>query len=225
MKIETDSLLKFNIEPTSGLDGGFKVKGKNTVFVMETGVGPISAGVRCQKYIDLFNIDLVVLVGLAGGIDSSLSVGDHVIATKVFQYDAICMFEDREELMSPGNLHLSVPAEKREKIWLESDSETSNSLKTYLIAHGEKVHSGAVASGSSFVGKKEEKYKIKRSFPDAVIVEMEAIGIAMSAKSNNKPFIVIKTVADSLDGNDIESYVDYVKSEKSKCANIVSYFL
>ena len=225
MKIESDAALKNHSAQVESLYDGHRIVGKNTVFVMESGVGPVSSGIICEKYLTLLKIDLVVLAGLAGAVDSSLYLGDHVVVGKVFQHDAICEFENRVEYMSPGELHLSLKPEERKPIYLESNIEYSNLLYKHLENGGAKVCSGDVASGSSFIGKKSSKLKIREAFPSASIVEMEGIGVALAAKKNNVPFVIVKTVADTLGTDSNVAYCDYVKSEKEKCANIISYFL
>lgn len=225
MKSESQSLLDRNLNNTKSLDDGIRLDGKNTIFVMESGVGPVSSGIMCERYIKKYSIDLVVLVGLAGGLDQSLREGDHIIGRRIYQHDAFCEYENKIEPMAPGRLHLSLSPSERPNVFLETSEKYSKIISDYLLSMGEKVQSGDIVSGSSFIGRQSSKIKLKERFPDSLAVEMEGIGVALAANNNDIPFVIAKTLADSINKSITNDYIDFVKSEKEKCANIISCFL
>lgn len=224
MKSELEDILKNSQVVFKDLDHGHYLSGKNNLFLMNLGVGPISAGIQTQKYITQFDIHLVVLVGLCGGIKNGIQIGDHIVAEKIFQHDAICEFEDKIEYMAPGQLHLSVLPGKREKIYITTDSNYSQKIGRFLEESGQTVHYSDIVSGSSFIGKTKSKMNLLKNFPSASAVEMESIGIALASKNNQIPFVVVKTVADSLD-DAVKNYSNYLDSEKEKTARIINFFL
>ena len=55
--------------------------------LVESGVGKVNAARATQILIDNFDVDYIFNIGVAGGVDSSLSVLDIVVGTKLVQHD------------------------------------------------------------------------------------------------------------------------------------------
>ena len=55
--------------------------------LVESGVGKVNAARTTQILIDNMDVEYIFNIGVAGGIDSSLSVGDIVIGEKLVQHD------------------------------------------------------------------------------------------------------------------------------------------
>jgi 5'-methylthioadenosine/S-adenosylhomocysteine nucleosidase len=194
---------------------------EKNISVTRTGVGPINAAINLSLLLEKEHFDEVILLGLGGGIDPSLCVGDVVIASSVVQHDAICSFDDREELMACGELHLSLPEEKRMPIFMSTSINLNDKYFEYLTKGGFRVHSGIVASGSEFVGSIQKKTKIAKMIPGALLVDMEACSISYICKKKEINFSIIKTVADTLTRDATKEYINCIQSNSLKCANIV----
>lgn len=59
---------------------------------------------------------------------------------------------------------------------------------------------GLIVSGDSFIGSVEQRQKIKKAFPNAMAVEMEATAIAQTCYQFNVPFVVVRAVSDLANG-------------------------
>ena len=55
--------------------------------LVESGIGKVNAARTTQILIDNIKVDYIFNIGVAGGIDSSLKVGDIVLGYKLVQHD------------------------------------------------------------------------------------------------------------------------------------------
>src|SRR5574344_2074967 len=61
---------------------------KNNVIITNTCFeGKVNSAMNTQMLIDKYNVDFVINVGVAGGIDKKVKVGDVVIATSTLEHD------------------------------------------------------------------------------------------------------------------------------------------
>jgi adenosylhomocysteine nucleosidase len=197
-----------------------KITHDKSITLTRIGVGPINAAMNLSVLLEREHFDEIVLLGLGGGIDPKLSVGDIVIASSVVQHDAICSFDDRDELMACGELHLSVQIHDRKPIQMVATSRLNEMYKNHLEVDGLKVFSGIVASGSEFVGSFNKKNIIRKMIPGALLVDMESCSISYICTKKGISFSVIKTVADTLNKDASKEYIDCIESNSRKCANI-----
>ena len=74
------------------------------IVVAEVGIGKVNAASQATLLIDRHHPDLVVFTGVAGALDSSLTIGDVVIATDVVQHDAGVALPDGFEPYQAGHV-------------------------------------------------------------------------------------------------------------------------
>ena len=148
------------------------------------GIGKVNAAMSAIELINDFNPDLVINSGVAGGIDTCLNVADLVIGTETCYHDFYAG-EVTDHLKELG-------FEK----FIAGDEKVVNVVKT--LAEGRKdVKFGLGCTGDQFITTKEELFKIKEKFPEALFVDMESNSIAHVCAKMNKPFVSLRIISDT----------------------------
>lgn len=168
------------------------------VNVCEIGAGNSVAALEAGRAISYFNPDVILFVGVAGGI-KDVKIGDVVAATKIYGYEsgkALEGFNPRPEVaLSTNDLVIRARVEARKPDWhkwLKNGFSRTPEVLVAPIAAGEKV----VASTES------DAYKlIKSSYGDAVALEMEGFGFLKAAHANQHvSAMVVRGISDLIDG-------------------------
>jgi len=138
----------------------------------------------------------LVFVGVAGGI-KDVSVGDVVVATKIYNYesgkDTVEGFRPRPMITLPDHALLQhARYVRRRKKWLARAGEDREGPNVFIapIAAGEKV----VASKDSEIAR-----HLRASYSDAIAVEMEGMGTLEATHQTNVPGLVVRGISDLLD--------------------------
>ena len=71
----------------SGVEFSRGIIGETDVVVAQAGVGKVNAAVTAQTMILKYNPSAIINIGVAGGIEQSLKIGDIVVADKVCEHD------------------------------------------------------------------------------------------------------------------------------------------
>lgn len=191
-----------------------KINNKDIVLV-KCGVGKVNAARCTQILIDNFELEYVINVGTAGGLNEKIEIGDVVIAEKLVQHD------------------FDVTAAGREKGYITdtgkyfcSDKDLIEKAQTAMKEINEEFNQfiGTIATGDIFVQDIKVKEEIIKEF-NADCAEMEGAAIAQVCTLDKVPFIVIRAISDKPNGNNIIDFETYVQIACRRYAKFVDFFL
>ena len=189
---------------------------ESEVILVQAGVGKVNAARTTQILIDNFKIDVVINIGSAASAKDDLDIGDIVIGKKLVHHDFdITGFDHTKGYICNVGQYMESDKELIEKI--EGTVEQLNDKEF-------KIKIGTIASGDIFCTELSMKNKIKDKF-DADAIEMEGAAIAQVCKLDNIPFIVIRGISDSPNGNNAITFEQYLQKASYRCAEIIKKFI
>ncbi|MCD8214671.1 MAG: 5'-methylthioadenosine/adenosylhomocysteine nucleosidase [Clostridiales bacterium] len=189
------------------------LEGRSIVIAM-CGVGKVNAAVCTQIMIDLFAVDCIINVGVAGGLSPGLEMGDIVISSDAMQHDM--------NVEGLGYARGVIP--DMETSLFKAAPELIETAEDALISCGLKGVIGRVAAGDVFVCDKSLKDYIINSF-DAACCEMEGGAIAQTCYLNKVPFVIIRAISDSADDSGSMDYPAFKRMAAENSGKIVHYMI
>ena len=183
--------------------------GKNVVLAL-SGIGKVNAALSTALVLQ-HRPDFVINTGSAGGLGSELKVGDVVIGTQTAHHDV--------DVTAFGYAIGHVP---RMPARFESDPALCAAAEKAAAAFEHAaVHRGLIVSGDQFVHSSESVAEVRRHFPDAQAVEMEAAAIAQSCHRFGVPFVVVRAISDLADEEADTSFETFLKTASVHSAKMV----
>ena len=183
-------------------------EGANLIIAVSK-IGKVAMASCVQHFITLvetahmfsdYSIDLVINMGVAGAIASSLDQGDIVVGDKLCQHDMDVAGLGYEPGLNPDY----------KSIYFETGSDVVDLVKKAYDAldTNYKLEVGTIASGDQFISSKEKKDFIETTF-SAYACEREGAALAQVCQDNDVPFLVIRAISDKADGEAPLSYNDF----------------
>ena len=168
--------------------------GKNVV-IAKCGVGKVFAAICAEAMIIKYSPSLVVNSGVGGALDKSLKPLDIVFADKLVQHDM-----DTSPIGDPVGLISGI-----NRIYFETDKRAALVLENAAKELNVNYLVGTIATGDKFISERVDKDRLTSLF-GATACEMEGGAIAHTAFVNGTPFMVVRAISDSADG---EACMDY----------------
>lgn len=213
MKEELDSLLKYlkiekeyNIFDLKFYEGMIH---NNYCILTESGVGKVNSARCTQILIDNMDVDMIINIGVAGGISEKLKVCDIVIGEKLVQHDFDITAFNHEKGYIPNV-----------GVYIDSDTYLVNIAKECINNKKYNVVSGIIASGDIFCTESWMSKKINIKF-NALCVEMEGASIAQVCYLSNIPFIVIRSISDVPNNNNVLTYEEFLNESSKNVSNFI----
>ena len=206
MKEELDELKKLinieKIEKIYELTFFYGIIDNKTCIFVESGIGKVNAARTTQILIYKIGVDYIFNIGVAGGISNDLQVGDIVIGEKIVQHDFdITAFNHKKGYIPNVG------------VYIESDKMLIN-IASNVITEGVK---GVIATGDIFCSENNMAKKINDKF-GALCVEMEGASIAQVCYLCNIPFIIIRSISDVPNNNNVVTYEEFLTTSAKKIA-------
>lgn len=173
-----------------------------------SGIGKVNAARACQILIDNMDVDYIINIGVAAGINKNLNIGDIVIGTKLVQHDF-----DITSFGHPKGYITGVGT------YIETDKYLVDLFKK-SCTDNISLKDGIIASGDIFCTDPQMAEKIKNKF-DALCVEMEGASIAQVCYLSGIPFIVVRSISDIPNNHNEVDFDEFLKEASKKVAKIL----
>ena len=213
-----------------------KLYGHDVVLVFSRW-GKVAAASTATTLIDRYNAEFLIFVGVAGGVDPDLNIGDVVISDALVQHDVdASSFPGIEKYEIPllGIKEIRVPDEivclatKAVNKFFSKNLNTEvfkENLKKFGIINP-KVVKGLVASGDQFIASVSQTNKLRKELPDLKCVEMEGAAVAQVAYEHKIKFLTIRIISDKANQDAAIDFQGFVKNIESHFSyGIVRYLL
>lgn len=183
----------------------------NSVVLVSSGIGKVNAAICTQTLIDMYGVDYIINVGVAGALSPELNIGDIVISSDVVHHDMDCVGFGYE----PG----IIPRLKTS--FFAADAELlSMAQEACEAVAGQKTFVARIASGDQFVSDSLVKSRIWSTFK-AYCVEMEGAAIAQTAWLNKIPFVIIRAISDKANEEATVSFDKFVEIAARNSSDVV----
>ncbi|MEC4815105.1 MAG: 5'-methylthioadenosine/S-adenosylhomocysteine nucleosidase [Scytonema sp. PMC 1069.18] len=165
------------------------------VAIVEIGTGNTGAAMEAERAINHFQPNVILFIGVASGI-KDVSLGDVVVATKVYGYEsgqARIAFEPRPDVgLSTYKLIQRARAEAKKEDWLLR-------LKPNILSPTPNVLVAPIAAGEKVVTSKRSSLLrfLQTNYGDAIAVEMEGRGLLQASHANQQvSALIIRGISD-----------------------------
>jgi len=178
--------------------------GNHEVISVFSGWGKVASAATAAVLISRFNVDMIVLAGLCGGVGKDIHIGDIIIADSLIQYDlnASPIFP-KYEIPLHGISRIPADQSLVEKAMSGCQSIINQpALRKSLTTFGNanpKVVTGLVATGDQFISDAKTIHALRAELPGLLGVEMEGAAVAQVCYEFGVPSLVIRVASDNAD--------------------------
>ncbi|MFP1892801.1 5'-methylthioadenosine/S-adenosylhomocysteine nucleosidase [Lonsdalea quercina] len=169
------------------------------VALLKSGIGKVAAALGTTLLLEHCRPDVVINTGSAGGLASSLKVGDIVVSSEVRYHDADVTAFGYEAGQMAG-----CPAA------FVADENLIVQAEQAIAKLSLNAIRGLVVSGDAFINGAEPLARIRNTFPQAVAVEMEATAIGHVCHQFGVPFVVVRAISDVADQESHLSFEEFL---------------
>lgn len=201
------------------------VLNNQNVVVVYSRIGKVAAATTVSTLILEFKITELIFTGVAGGIDSSLKIGDIVLGQSLIQHD-----------MNAQPLFPAYEIPLLGKAYFDADTDKLELAKTAILElleqqhlhqvisdkdlnkfniHQPQLHVGLIGSGDLFFSTNTQKEKLQANIKNVLCVEMEGAAVAQVCYEFGISFTIIRTISDQADDHstiDFQSFIEKISN-------------
>ncbi|MGL4861420.1 MAG: 5'-methylthioadenosine/S-adenosylhomocysteine nucleosidase [Enterobacteriaceae bacterium] len=184
------------------------------VVLLKCGIGKVAAALGTTLLLERFTPDIIINTGSAGGLASTLQIGDIVVSTEVCYHDCdVTAFG-----YQPGQM-AGCPA-----TFPANSDLIAMAQQAIGEAHLNAVQ-GLICSGDTFVNGGAAQQRIIETFPQAIAIDMEAAAIGHVCHQFATPFVVTRAISDLSDQSSHLSFDEFLAIAAKNSSQIVANIL
>jgi adenosylhomocysteine nucleosidase len=178
-----------------------EVHGAQAVAVV-AGIGKTAVATATTLLVSRYEVDCVLVTGVAGRVSHELALGDVVVASHLVHHDLDA---------SPIFPRYHVPTLGIDRLATDGAlSDRAFAAASAFAAEeglgGARVVRGLVLSGDQFM-KPAQLEGLRRRFPDGLAVEMEGAAVAQVCIEAGVPYAVVRSISDDGDATAFEAFL------------------
>ncbi len=189
------------------------------VVLVRSRIGKVNAASATTLLLREYRPRYVINTGSAGGLLNQIQrFGDVLIPDRLAHHDVdVTAFGYR-----PGQIPGQEADYPAHPLLVEKAEEAmENLLKEGIFPPGTRHHRGLLVSGDSFIADPEKAARIRKTFPNAVAVEMEAAAIAQVCVNFEVPFVVTRALSDIAGVESPMSFAEFLPIAATRSAALV----
>ncbi|HFI0035700.1 TPA: 5'-methylthioadenosine/adenosylhomocysteine nucleosidase [Streptococcus suis] len=188
--------------------------GQHEVVLVQSGIGKVMSAMSVAILADRFAVDAIVNTGSAGAVADGIAIGDVVVATHLAYHDV--------DVTAFGYAYGQMAGQE---LYYPADQVLLEQLTGVLAEQEITSHQGLIATGDSFIAGQDKIASIKEHFPEVLAVEMEGAAIAQAAVNTGKPFLVIRAMSDTAQGDANITFDEFIIQAGERSAQTLIAFL
>ncbi|HFU4001207.1 TPA: 5'-methylthioadenosine/adenosylhomocysteine nucleosidase [Streptococcus suis] len=188
--------------------------GQHEVVLVQSGIGKVMSAMCVAILAERFEVDAIVNTGSAGAVADGIAIGDVVVATHLAYHDV--------DVTAFGYAYGQMAGQE---LYYPADQALLEKLTSVLAEQEMTSHQGLIVTGDSFIAGQDKIAKIKQHFPEVLAVEMEGAAIAQAAVNTGKPFLVIRAMSDTAQGDANITFDEFIIQAGERSAQTLIAFL
>ncbi|HEL9633321.1 TPA: 5'-methylthioadenosine/adenosylhomocysteine nucleosidase [Streptococcus suis] len=188
--------------------------GQHEVVLVQSGIGKVMSAMSVAILADRFAVDSIVNTGSAGAVADGIAIGDVVVATHLAYHDV--------DVTAFGYAYGQMAGQE---LYYPADQVLLEQLTGVLAEQEISSHRGLIVTGDSFIAGQDKIASIKEHFPEVLAVEMEGAAIAQAAVNTGKPFLVIRAMSDTAQGDANITFDEFIIQAGERSAQTLITFL
>jgi len=173
------------------------------------GVCKVNAAIAAQVLISAYGVNKVIMIGVAGAIDTTLNILDTVVSKELAYHDVA------NEILVRFHPWMEQP-------YFIADQDL---LKQIMLANSDDktVLAGKIVTGEAFIDQDGREAIIKNHNPQCV--DMETASVAHACYVNQIPFIAIRSISDTPHESGNEAFIKYARAAAEKSVQVLDKYL
>ncbi|MHB9294434.1 5'-methylthioadenosine/S-adenosylhomocysteine nucleosidase [Pillotina sp. SPG140] len=188
------------------------------ICLVESGVGKVNATIACTILAYHYRPQLIINTGSAGGLDTSLNVGDTILASGIMHHDVDVRAFNYSAGQIPGMPAVFPVAEP---LLLKTEEAINELIAEQVLPPTYCYTRGLIGSGDTFVHTPEHAASLRSQFPLMQAVDMESAAIAQTCFVLNLPLLVIRSLSDRANQESPTAFSQFLPTASKNSAEIV----
>ena len=191
----------------------------SAVTVGISGIGKVAAAIAAQYACARWRPWLLVMSGVAGGIQPGAQVGDLVVPSEAIQHDFDARPFAAARSLIPHLGTTALASDRRVSAIVASACEgyLASAAGTQARDRGLRADAGRVITGVALTGDQvitagPDKHALISAFPGGACADMETAAMAQVARQNGLAWAAVRMISDTADDVDPGAVLDYLTS-------------